>query len=168
MLDGANSINKVLQPLMELYNDLNTRVLQTPLLDGAPTPFDAPEVSLSATGDDATRVFVWAAGFVQGAESSSAAWRALGRKVSARAAKGGVDSFPALYALAARAPHWPDGSDDVINDGPDGWRVRGDEGQILLDGVPSVNESPAQTLALALNDLWKAMAPERQGRMARG
>ncbi|MBK9574858.1 MAG: UPF0149 family protein [Rhodoferax sp.] len=168
LLDGANSINKVLQPLMELYNDLNTRVLQTPLLDGAPTPFDAPEVSLSATGDDATRVFVWAAGFVQGSESSSAAWRALGRKVSARAAKGGVDSFPALYALAARAPHWPDGSDNVINDGPDGWRVRGDEGQILLDGVPSVNESPAQTLALALNDLWKVMAPVRQARMARG
>ncbi len=136
-------LNADLAALMGLVNSLNARVMETPLHQGAPVQ----DVLALAASEEA--LFAWTAGFVQGAELVSGGWRRAGRPVSSDK---GV--FGELYALAARAP----GATDA-------WRASRDSGQPLLVGLDDSPPRPLDTLALALGDLWRVIAPLRQARL---
>ena len=120
-------------------------VLETQSDQGAPIQ----EVLELAGQEDA--LHAWVAGFVQGSELVSGAWRRVGRPVTSR-----NGAFGVLYTLASRAAS-----------PRDGWRASQDNGQPLLVGLDDGHDQPVDGLALALADLWRVVAPLRQAR-ARG
>ncbi len=138
----ATSMGTQLEATMELYNHLNALVLNTPAAEPAPVH---EVMQLVAAGQ--AQAFAWAAGFVQGAALSSAAWARLGHKLH-----GGVGPLAQLNALAARAKTTPNG-----------WRAVQDSGQPVLVGL-SENAEPAHALLeQALSELWRVVGPLRQG-----
>lgn len=137
---ALKAMNADLQALMGLVNNLNARVLQTQHDQIAPVQ----DVLALAASEEA--LFAWTAGFVQGAELAAAGWRRAGRPVTS-----GKGVFGELYALAARAPG-----------APQAWRASQHSGQPLLVGLDDAPALPIETLALALADLWRVIAPLRQ------
>lgn len=140
---ALKALNTDLGALMGLVNSLNARLLETPLHQGAPLQ----DVLALTAHEDA--LFAWAAGFVQGAELVSGGWRRAGRPVSS-----GKGVFGELYALAVRA-----------QGAPEAWHASRDNGQPLLVGLDDSPPRPIDTLALALADLWRVIAPLRQARL---
>lgn len=134
------TLNPDLEALLRLYNSLNSRVMAA-VNDGTLPITDAMTLAGSSDAD----AFAWAAGFVQGAEAGRAGWRRAGTPVSSD--KG---AFAALLRLAARAPRTADG-----------WQALDDEGQPMLQGLQD-EPTPQETLRLALQDLWRAIAPLRR------
>jgi len=128
-----------LDAMMRLYNSLNEQLLSTPQPQAAPI-----DDVLTLAEDAPDALFAWAAGFVQGAELAKAAWRRIGHPLSHE-----QGAFASLYALAARAPG-----------GPDDWRPLSDSAQTLLLEPPK-DLSPADSLRLALDAIWRTVAPLR-------
>jgi len=139
---ALKAMNADLEALMGLVNSLNARVHETQHGQIAPVQ----DVLALAASEDA--LFAWTAGFVQGAELAAAGWRRAGRPATS-----GKGVFGELYALAARAPG-----------APQAWRASQDSGQPLLVGLDDAPALPIETLALALADLWRVIAPLRQAR----
>ena len=139
---ALKAMNTDLQALMGLVNSFNARVLETQHDQIAPVQ---DVLALAATEE---ALFAWTAGFVQGAELAAAGWRRAERPVTS-----GKGVFGELYALAARAPG-----------APQAWRASQDNGQPLLVGLEDTPALPIETLALALADLWRVIAPLRQAR----
>ncbi|MEO8856785.1 MAG: UPF0149 family protein, partial [Burkholderiaceae bacterium] len=131
------TMNTVLQDLMQLYNHLNGMVLTH-------DPNRLPDV-LPSPG----AAYAWAAGFVQAAEVCAAEWRGAGFAV-----KSNQMPFKALFALAAQATARPDG-----------WRATDVEGQAVLTGVPADPPPPEEVLTHSLTPLWWVIAPLRQQRV---
>lgn len=144
---AGNAINADLDALMRLYNHVNTCVLTTPASQMAPA-----REAIEVAADGAHGVSAWAAGFVQGAELSAAGWRRAGLPV-----KPGNGPFGDLYALAAQAPG-----------APETWRARQDNGQPLLLGLEAAAPTPTETLAWALNALWRTVGPLRHAQLQSG
>ena len=142
---NLDEMNADLDVIMRLYNSLNGELLTTGIGDARPA-----DHALRLARDEPAALYAWAAGFVQGAELATAGWRQAGRPLTAK-----DGAFGALYRLAGRAPGTPDG-----------WRAKNDQGQPLLQGLQD-EASDEETLALALGDLWRVVAPLRQARAGR-
>lgn len=134
------AVNADMDALMRLYNSLTSSLLDSPPQGPAPV---ADALRLAAASD--ADAFAWAAGFVQGAELAPGGWQRVGRPLGS-----GTGVFAALLRLAARAA-----------DASAGWRARNDEGQPMLQGLQQ-EPSPQESLQLALQDLWRVIAPLRQ------
>ena len=162
--------NTDLTAIMQLYNSLNAPLAVAQA--GAPMPLLAlaQELAPQGKGDAPEQALhAWAAGFVQAAELSAAAWRRAGRPVQAvPARKAGASAFSTLYALAARAPHvsGDEGDGEGKGDSP-AWQALRDDGQPLLTGLDAEAALPAAAagqIQAALSDLWQVVLPVRLAR----